>query len=161
MEQEKEQAFIKAVQDRREQMYRIAMRYLHSPQDAEDAVSAATEATWRNLKRIRNIDTIPAYLIRCTVNAAKYELRKKLKVKATKSLPEVLPADETGDPIMHYLSGMNDRDQLIMILKYQENLREKEIASILRIPRGTVSSRINTLIRKIRKDLFTEETDND
>ena len=75
MEYEKEQAFINAVRDRREQMYRIALGYLRNSQDAEDAVSDAVEATWKSLKRIRNADALPAYLIRCTINAARYQLR--------------------------------------------------------------------------------------
>jgi RNA polymerase sigma-70 factor (ECF subfamily) len=55
---------------------------------------------------------------------------------------------------------MKERDQLLLILKYQENLREKEIASILHIPRGTVSSRIITLLKRIKAELLEEESDN-
>ena len=73
----KEQAFVSAVQERSHQLYRIAMGYLHSAQDAEDAVSNAIESAWKNLKRIRSTDAIPAYLIRCTINSAKAELRRK------------------------------------------------------------------------------------
>ena len=77
MEKEREQAFIDAVREGKHRMYRVALGYLHSPQDAEDAVSDAVEATWKNLKRIREEEAIPAYLIRCTINAAKIQLRKK------------------------------------------------------------------------------------
>ncbi|MBR3429970.1 MAG: hypothetical protein IKG87_07735, partial [Clostridia bacterium] len=42
----KEQAFVSAVQERSHQLYRIAMGYLHSSQDAEDAVSDAIESAW-------------------------------------------------------------------------------------------------------------------
>ena len=48
MAQEREQAFINAVRDGKHRMYRIALGYLHSPQDAEDAVSEAVETTWRS-----------------------------------------------------------------------------------------------------------------
>ena len=161
MERGKEKAFIDAVHNRREQMYRIALGYLRNPQDAEDAVSDAVAATWKNLKRIRNTDTLPAYLIRCTINAARYQLRKRNKTQFTEQLSESLAAGESGDPITDYLSGMKERDQLLLILKYQENLREKEIASILHIPRGTVSSRIFTLLKRIKADLLKEESDND
>ena len=70
---------------------------------------------------------------------------------------EPLAAGETGDPIVYYLSGMKERDQLILILRYQENLGEADIASILRIPRGTVASRIHTLLERIRKEITWEE----
>ena len=161
MEHEKEQAFIDAVHDRREQMYRIALGYLRNPQDAEDAVSDAVAATWKSLKRIRNTDALPAFLIRCTINAAKYQLRKRKKTQFTEQFSESLAVSESGDPITDYLSEMKERDQLLLILKYQENMREKEIASILHIPRGTVSSRIITLLKRIKAELLKEESDND
>ena len=160
MEYEKEQAFINAVRGRREQMYRIALGYLRNSQDAEDAVSDAVEATWKSLKRIRNVDALPAYLIRCTINAARYQLRKRHKTQSAEQFSEFLAAGESGDPIINYLSGMKERDQLLLILKYQENLREKEIASILHIPRGTVSSRTITLLKRINAELLEEESDN-
>ena len=106
MEREKEQAFISAVRERSHQMYRVAMGFLHSAQDAEDAVSDAVEATWKNLKRIREAEAIPAYLIRCTINAAKIQLRKKKRTEPLEPYQETLAAGESGDPIIHYLSGM-------------------------------------------------------
>jgi len=51
MEYSKEQAFVDTVQAKSHQLYRIAMSLLHSSQDAEDAVSDAIEATWKNLWR--------------------------------------------------------------------------------------------------------------
>ena len=51
---------------------------------------------------------------------------------------------------------MKEKDQLLLVLKYQENLREADIASILNIPRGTVSSRINTLLGRIREQMSKE-----
>ena len=161
MEHDKEQAFIDAVHDRREQMYRIALGYLRNPEDAEDAVSDEVAATWKNLKRIQNTDALPAYLIRCTINAARFQLRKRKKTQFTEQFPESLVAGESGDLITDYLSGMKERDQLLLILKYQENLREREIAAILHVPRGTVSSRIFTLLKRIKAELLKEESNND
>ena len=156
MERDKEQAFIDAVRERRHQMYRIALGYLHSAADAEDAVSDAVESTWKNLKHIREEEAIPAYLIRCTINAAKCTLRKKKRTEPLEPYPETLAVGESGDPITDYLSGMKEKDQLLLVLKYQENLREADIASILHIPRGTVSSRINTLLGRIREQMSKE-----
>ena len=53
MKREKEEAFIEAVRDGSPKMYRVALGFLHSPQDAQDAVSDAIEAAWKNLGRIR------------------------------------------------------------------------------------------------------------
>ena len=156
MDRDKEQAFIDAVRDRRHQLYRIALGFLRSPQDAEDAVSDAVEATWKTLKHIRSEEAIPAYLIRCTINAAKGALRKRKQTEPLETYENTLAVGESGDPVTDYLSGMKEKDQLLLVLKFQENLRETDIASVLHIPRGTVSSRINTLLGRIREQMSKE-----
>ena len=158
MERTKEQAFTETVQERSHQLYRIALGYLHVPQDAEDAVSDAVEAAWRNLKRIRSEKALPAYLIRCTINAAKAMLRKRRRTEPIEPYQETLAARDPGDPVRHYLSGLRERDQLLLVLKYQEDLPEAEIASILRVPRGTVSSRLSRLLAQLRSDIRKEDS---
>ncbi len=160
MDSGKEQAFVSAVQERSHQLYRIAMGYLHAPQDAEDAVSDAIESTWKNLRKIRSDDAIPAYLIRCTINSAKAALRRKRYTESLEPYREALIADDPGSPVSDYLSGLREKDRLLLILKYQENLREAEIASILRVPRGTVSSRLSRLLDRLREELVKEESGN-
>ena len=83
-------------------------------------------------------------------------LRKKKRTEPLEPYQETLAVGESGDPITDYLSGMKEKDQLLLVLKYQENLREADIASILNIPRGTVSSRINTLLGRIREQMSKE-----
>ena len=161
MEEKLVQAFIDAVRIEKHRMYRVAFGFLHSPQDSEDAVSEAVEATWKNLKRIRSADALPAYLIRCTINAAKGQLRKKKRTEPLDPYAETLAAAESGDPVTDYLSGMKEKDRLLLILKFRENLKESDIASILRIPRGTVSSRLSTLLRKIREQMKKEGVPHD
>ena len=156
----KEQAFVSTVQERSHQLYRIAMGYLHSAQDAEDAVSDAIESAWKNLGRIRSNDAIPAYLIRCTINSAKAELRRKRHTEPLEPYQESLVAHDPGNPVSDYFSGLREKDQLLLILKYQENLREAEIASVLHVPRGTVSSRLSRLLDRLREELKEEESGN-
>ena len=161
MESRREQAFVCAVRERSHQMYRIAMGYLHTAQDAEDAVADAVEAAWINLRRIRSEDALPAYLIRCTINAAKMELRRKKHTEPIEPYEGILIAPDPGDPITDYLSGLKEKDQLLLILKYRENFREAEIARILHIPRGTVSSRLTRLLNRLREDMTKEESEYD
>ena len=160
MESSRERAFVAAVQATSHQMYRIAMGLLHAPQDAEDAVSSAVEATWKQLWRIRKEEALPAYLIRSTANAAKMELRRRRRTESMEPYADSLAAEDSGNPITDYLSALKKEDQLLMILKYQENMPEAEIALILRIPRGTVSSRLSRLLSRLRAELAQEECEN-
>lgn len=161
MDPDKEAAFVSAVRECAPKMYRVALGFLHAPQDAQDAVSEAVEATWRKLSSIRRLDSLPAYLLRCTINVARGQLRKRKRTEPLEAYRETLAAGAPDELITHYLRDLKERDQLLLILKYQENLREADIASILHMPRGTVSSRINTLLGRMKAELTEEEASHD
>ncbi|MGI6726882.1 MAG: RNA polymerase sigma factor [Christensenellales bacterium] len=69
--------FLQAVEERKHSMYRVALMMLRRPADAEDAVSDAVEAAWRRLHGIRDLEALPAYLMRSTINACHAVLRKR------------------------------------------------------------------------------------
>ena len=68
---EREESFVAAVREHRHRLFRIAYGILRSSADAEDAVSDATEAAGKTLSRLRDPESLPVYLIRCTVNASR------------------------------------------------------------------------------------------
>jgi RNA polymerase sigma-70 factor (ECF subfamily) len=152
----REQRFVAVVRERRQAMWRVARHILRSDADAEDAVSCAVEATWRHLAHIRSLDTLPAYLMRCTVNAAHDELRRRRHTVPLEPLEAVLEAPEHDRGIAGYVSHLDEKYRLPLLLKYDEELQEKEIALILRIPRGTVSSRISRGLEMLRRDMEKE-----
>ena len=151
------QLFIEAVQSRRHAMWRVAYSLLRSEADAEDAVSAAVESTWKHLPRLRAAEALPAYLMRSVINAAHDELRKRKRTVPIEPLENVLAAPEKERGIADYVAGMDEKYRIPLLLKFDEEMQEKEIAAILRLPRGTVSSRISRGLEMIRKDLKKEE----
>ena len=157
MERELEDAFVAAVRLNRHRLYRVALSILRSPDDAEDAVSTATEQTWKSLPRIQDKDRLPVYLMRCTVNAARAELRKRRKTEPLDDYRDTLAAPDSGSPIREYVSGLKEKYRTPLILKYQENMREEDIAAILQIPRGTVSTRITRALNMLRVDVRKED----
>ena len=94
--EEKERRFVQTVRERRGGMYRVALSMLRSAQDAEDAVSAAVEAAWGHLDRVKDMDALPAYLMRCTVNACHRVLRRKRRE---------MPVEDMIPPITTVASG--------------------------------------------------------
>ena len=156
-----EQAFVETVRERRRAMWRIAFRLLRSEADAEDAVSCAVENTWKRRGRIRDEAALPAYLMRSVINAAHDELRRRRHTVPIEPLEPVLEAPATGRPIDDYLAGLDEKYRLPILLKFGEELQEKEIASILRIPRGTVSSRISRGLDILRGEMKKEGSGDD
>ena len=151
------QLFIDAVQNRRQAMYRVAFSLLRSEADAEDAVSCAVESVWKHLPRIRTKEALPAYLMRSVINAAHDELRRRKRTVPIEPLENVLTAPETECGIADYVARMDEKYRIPLLLKFDEEMQEKEIAAVLRVPRGTVSSRIARGLEMIRKDLKKEE----
>lgn len=152
-----EQLFIDAVQGKRQAMFRVAYSLLRSETDAEDAVSSAVESTWRHLPGIRSKDALPAYLMRSVINTAHDELRRRKRTVPIEPLENALEAPEKDRGIADYVADMDEKYRLPLLLKYDEEMQEKEIAAILRLPRGTVSSRISRGLEMIRKELKKEE----
>jgi len=54
-----------------------------------------------------------------------------------------------AEEITRQLDKMGEDQKLLLVLKYQEELSNAEIASILQIPEGTVKSRLFYLIQKL------------
>jgi RNA polymerase sigma-70 factor (ECF subfamily) len=157
MSDKNEQLFTEAVQERRQAMWRVAYSLLHSDADAEDAVSNAVESTWKHLPRIRTKEALPAYLMRSVINAAHDELRKRKRTTSIEPLKNVLEAPPAERGIADYVTGLEEKYRLPLLLKFDEEMQEKEIAAALRIPRGTVSSRIARGLEMIRKEMKKEE----
>ncbi len=157
MERTREDAFIDAVRQNRDRLYRVAVSIVSSREDAEDAVSAATEQSWKYLPRIQDPDRLPVYLMRCTVNAARGILRKRKKTEPIDDYANILAAPHPGTPVRDYVSGLKEKYRLPLILKFQENMREEDIAAVLQLPRGTVSTHITRALKMLRIETEKEE----
>lgn len=153
---DQERHFLDTVRKNRGRMYRVAMSYLHTGADAEDAVSAAVEAAWTHFWKLRNPDALGPYLIRCVINASKNELRRRKRLVPLDSVQESLITDKTGDLLFEYICGLEDKYRIPLILKMQERMTEKEIAEVLRVPRGTVSTRISRAVKELKKQMARE-----
>lgn len=153
---DQERHFLDTVRKNRDRMYRVAMSYLHTGADAEDAVSAAVEAAWTHFWKLRNPDALGPYLIRCVINASKNELRRRKRLVPLDSVKESLITDRTGDLLFEYICGLEDKYRIPLILRMQERMTEKEIAEVLRVPRGTVSTRISRALNELKKQMAKE-----
>lgn len=149
--------FLIAVEATKHAMYRVALMMLRRPSDAEDAVSDALEATWRNIHRVRDMAALPAYLMRSTINACHGVLRKRKRETTQDHLEQFLPPVQWETPVWMYLEGLKDKYRLPLLLRYSENMSDREIAAILKVPRGTVSSYLARGLKMLREQIEREE----
>lgn len=149
--------FIEEVTSTRHAMYRVALMMLRHAADAEDAVSEAVEASWRNLERIRDLKALPAYLIKSTINAAHKTLRGRKRENTMEHLEVFMPADTPETPVWMYLVGLKEKYSLPILLRFSEGMSDQQIASVLGLPRGTVASRLSRGLNMLKQEIEREE----
>ena len=137
-------------------MYRLARGMVRTDADAEDAVSTAIVTAYAHLDRLRNPNALPGYLMRCAVHACHAILRRRKREISTDDLEFLSTTYQMETPIWMYVANLPEKYKLPILLRYGEGLTLEDTARILRIPKGTVSSRCSRGLNILKKEL-TEE----
>lgn len=154
--EDRESRYVLAVRERRNGMYRVALSMLRRPQDAEDAVSAAVETAWNHLDRIRDLDALPSYLMRCTVNCCHSAMRRARRETPVEDMVSLLPSSGDAPGLWEYLGSLPEKYRLPLILRYSEDMTVAEVAGVLRITRSGASSRIQRGLRILKEQMNGE-----
>lgn len=152
-----EATFLQLLKQYEQTMYRMAYAYL---KNEHDAIEAVQEATYRSLKKIHTLKE-PAYfgtwLVRILLNICHDMREKKLRV-------DVQPTIEIGGEAPNYsrfeitdaMTKLSKEQQELIFLKYFQDYKNQDIASLHNIPEGTVKSRLHMALKKL-KLYFTEK----
>ena len=141
-------------------LFRTARAILSSDEDAEDAVQEAILSAYTRLDTLRDPEKFKPWLLRILVNQC-YTLRRQ--EKPTVDLTEVadiLPA-ETRDTaesltLRQAVEQLPTDQQVILSLYYGENASYEALSRLLKLPEGTVKSRLNRAKAHLRQILGQE-----
>lgn len=137
---------------------------LRDPELAHDATQDALVRAWRGLPALRDPDRFDAWLQRLTVNACldlvRRRHRRPIEVEVDEFAINAFESRPSGD----FASRVADRDLLdqalrrlepdgraVIVLHYYLGLPLSEVAATLRIPAGTVKSRLNRSLAVMRR----------
>jgi len=171
-------AFNMLVLKYQDMLYRIAWRILHDDFAADDATQNAMIQAFKNIKSFRG-GSFKSWLARVTVNASYDELRRwnrqpamsleqfnnegdeiesPLWMRDPATGPEdALESVEMSDAIQHCLRDLIPDYRTVVVLVDIEGLSYEEAAQAVRIPVGTVKSRLARARMQIRKTLRSFE----
>jgi RNA polymerase sigma-70 factor, ECF subfamily len=146
-------------------LYAIARRILRDGYAAEDAVQETLVEAWRNMRSLRDHERFEAWLHRLLVRACHDEARRSRRRRV-----EVLPLDFERAAPTDELDRVLNRDEIeraflalsvehraVLVLTHYVGLPAHEVSEILRIPAGTVYSRLHYGIRAMRDVLAPAE----
>lgn len=145
--------------------YRLAAHILSDRTDAEDAVQEALVLAWRGWARLREIDRFGAWFDRILVNVCYARLRGRRRSAAEALSPDIAakPADPfaaavAGEAVGRALRTLTPDQRIVIVLRYWRDLSIEEIADRLRIPSGTVRSRLHYAMRTLKADIDRSES---
>ncbi|MBR2719146.1 MAG: sigma-70 family RNA polymerase sigma factor [Clostridia bacterium] len=148
------EAFTSAILGMTDTLYRVAATQLRQRADQEDAVQECLRRAWEKRHKLREERYVQTWVIRILLNEC-----HRMQRRMNRTLPaEEIPAahrDERGE-LKDALLRVEERFRTPMVLHYIEGYGIAETAAMLRIPQGTVKSRL-ARGRKQLKEILDEE----
>jgi RNA polymerase sigma-70 factor, ECF subfamily len=144
---------------------RVAMRWLHNPEDAEDAVQDAMLSAFKHITRFERLAKMSTWVMAIVFNAVRLELRRRARRK-------LLPLDEPTHDGQHAISDLiadkrptpeqaleecelqkldiqltgilppSQRTAMQLRQRRDDGLSMKEAAEVLGVPVGTLKAQL-------------------
>ena len=139
-------------------LYRMSATILYRPCDREDAIQECIYKALRKRESLRDDEAMQSWVIRILINECYSILRRAKWERPEERLPEPppLPAPDADPEVFRILFSLDRKLRLPMVLRYVEGYPVAEIAKILRIPSGTVKSRLARARERMKKELTKE-----
>ena len=151
------QAFMDAVAQHQDMVYRVALHWFGVPQDAEDAVQEVFLRLYTEEKPFDGPEHLRRWLIRVTVNVCKDALKSPWRKRRVpmESIPEPVFEQPEQRELYREVLALPEKYRTVLGLYYYEELSTKEIAALLGIRQTAVTTRL-ARGRELLKQRLTE-----
>ena len=149
------EAFTKAINEMVQTLYRVSCSQLAIEADREDAVQETLRRAWEKRASLKNDRYLHTWVIRILLNVCHDIQRERKRMIPTETIPELVAEPDNMD-LWDCLLRLDERERMPILLYYIEGYDIRQVAAILRIPQGTVKSRLDRGRRQL-KDICREE----
>ena len=137
-------------------LYRVSYSMLSQPSDREDAVQECLRKAWQMRGRLREDRYLRTWVIRILINECHNIQRRYRRELPQGELPERVAPPNADAELHDAILKLEEKWRVPIVLHYMEGYSVEEIARMLRLPQGTVKSRM-TRARRALRDLLSEE----
>ncbi|MEW5976131.1 MAG: sigma-70 family RNA polymerase sigma factor [Acidobacteriota bacterium] len=145
-----------------DELYRQAVRWLHDPVEAQDVVQQTYLEAWKSFDRFELGTNCRAWLFRILFHTLQHH-RRRWNYRVLRTGQQLLDQTHshypgiiegiTYDEILQSFERIPSRYRQVLLMAIVDERSYKEIAGILRIPIGTVMSRLNRGRKLLRREL--------
>jgi len=149
--------FTRLAEKYKDAVFRLAYSLLKNPADADDVVQNTLLRLYQSNRRFDNEEHVRNRLLRVTLNECRMVWRSaKHRAESIDDYADTLVfEDEYYGDLFRAIMALDAKYRAVIVLYYYEGYAIGEIAQILRIPSGTVGTRLSRA-RNILKDYLTE-----
>lgn len=156
-------------QDYAEQLFRVALGYMHSKVEAEDIVQDVLIKAYNSLSTFKGESKLSTWLYRITVNTCLNELSKRKRRFLFSTIEEVqnsfinygdqknpeqqLIEEETNRKVRKAIDTLPEKQKTAFILQRYKELSQKEISEIMQISEGAVEQLLQRGKSNLKKRL--------
>lgn len=161
-----QEALVQLIMAQKKEYYQLAYVYMKNREDSLDAIEDMIVVLYENLQRLKKDESFYNWSKVILVNCCKGLLRKKKKVIFLDNMKENSYKGE-GDfyqkneqiALEKHLSKLSNKHREVLKLRYFLDLEYQTIAEILKVPLGTVKSRIFSAQKQLKESLGGEDID--
>ena len=160
-------AFEQLVVAYRDQVFRLALRMCGNEADADEVAQEAFLSAWKALPNFRGDSRFSTWLYQLTSHAAIDLMRREKRQIAAEDITEVSTPDpgpspqqqaersETRQAVRDAMGQLSPEYRQIVVLRFLQELSYEEIGAVLKLPPGTVKSRLNRAKSQL-KDILSK-----
>lgn len=139
-------------------LYRVSRTMLASGADREDAVAEAIRRAWEKRGSLRDERYLETWVVRILINVCRNVCRRRGREVPVETLPE-REAPRAGNPELRgAVLQLPESLRLPIMLHYTEGYEVSEISRMLRLPSGTVKTRMRKA-RLLLRTMLSEEVE--
>lgn len=149
--------FTQEVLSAEQTMYRVAKSILICDSDCEDAVQEAVLKAFTKLHTLRDERYFKTWLIRILLNECYRYKRARQKIVPFDEYALEQPAEDSEYSFLYQaVMKLKEPIRITIVLHYIEGYSVEEVGKMMKIPAGTVKSRLYTGRTLLRKELQYE-----
>ena len=138
--------------------YRFAFTYMKNQQDAEDVVSESIVKALKAADKIKDTGKIKQWFFAIVSNTAITNIKKSQKVVPLYSMENDSACEDSYNisNINELIEKLPKEYTEIIVLRYFEDMKIKDIAEVLGINENTVKTRLYRALKLLKEDMVDD-----
>lgn len=154
-------ALLNLIMSEKQEYYKLAYIYMKNSEDALEAMEEMILILYQNIYKIRDEKSFYSWSKTILVNCCKNRLKKSKKIILLEDInTEIYEEDFNSKDekivLEKHLNKLSTKHQEIIKLRYYLDMDYKNIAELIKVPVGTVKSRISFALKKLKESLGGE-----